>query len=59
VRVQFKKERETKNTVVYSEVVDEDKDKEPAIGTLYLRKTAANELADGGPEGLEVEVVPA
>ncbi len=39
--LKFKKEKETKNTVRYQEVVEEGKP--PIIGTLYLQKWFAGE----------------
>lgn len=52
VRVVFIRERETKNTVVFTEATDEA----PLIGTLYVQKWALKKLtADGSiPAGLAV-----
>lgn len=49
VTVNFELERETKNTIRYSEVGDD-----AVIGTLYLKKSAAAKL--GNPEKISVEV---
>lgn len=49
VTVNFELERETKNTIRYSEVGDD-----AVIGTLYLKKSAAAKL--GNPEKIAVEV---
>lgn len=44
MKVKFQKEKETKNTVRYQEVVDEGKP--PVIGTLYLQKWFAGDSAE-------------
>ena len=44
MKVNFKKEKETKNTVRYQEVVEEGKP--PVIGTLYLQKWFAGDSAE-------------
>lgn len=50
MKITFTKSGETKGTFKYSE------DKEPnKIGTLYLKKDAANEL--GNPDKVELTVV--
>ena len=53
VRVTFKRERETKNTVRYEEQVS-DSGEPPMIGTLYLQKWALKRLGD--PETVSVTV---
>lgn len=53
LQMTFKRERETKNTVRFSEVV-EDYTQPGVIGTLYVQKTSAEYL--GNPETLIVTV---
>jgi hypothetical protein len=43
VKIVFKKDRETKNTIRFAEVPEQGK--EPAVETLYVKKKA---LEDGG-----------
>jgi hypothetical protein len=50
----FRRERETKNTVRYEEVVT---DTPSVVGTLYLQKWAHNRL--GEPETITVQVAAA
>ena len=50
----FRRERETKNTVRYEEVVT---DAPSVVGTLYLQKWAHNRL--GEPETITVQVAAA
>lgn len=54
--VEFTKEKETKNTVRYFESVDGAKVDTPAIGILYLQKTAVEAL--GQPEVLSITIAP-
>lgn len=42
MKVKFKREKETKNTVRFQEV--EEKGKPPVIGTMYVQKWAAGDL---------------
>ena len=50
----FRRERETKNTVRYEEVVT---DMPSVVGTLYLQKWAHHRL--GEPEVITVSITPA
>jgi hypothetical protein len=53
MKVEFQKERETKNTIRYMELTD------PAIiGTLYVQKWALKEIDKEGnyPDKLSVEI---
>ena len=45
--LEFELERETKNTVRFSELGDD-----PVVGTLYVKKSAVAEM--GNPESMEV-----
>ena len=54
IRLRFKRERETKNTVRFEEEASESSEP-PVIGTLYLQKWALKRL--GEPEALMVTVV--
>lgn len=51
LELQFTKERETKNTVRFSE-----DGKQQAIGTLYVQKSALAKIGD--PEALSVTIEP-
>jgi hypothetical protein len=51
----FTRERETKNTVRYSEVLDDGQDR-GYVGSLYLLKAKDDEL--GQPGGLAVTITP-
>lgn len=52
MKVEFYKQRETKNTVRYEEKADP-----PAIGVLYVQKWAAKSLATGEyPEKIVLEI---
>ena len=42
ITVKFEREKETKNTVRFKEVTDDDTP--PVIGTLYIRKTYAGDM---------------
>ena len=44
MKVKFQKEKETKNTVRYQEVVEDGKP--PVIGTLYLQKWFAGDSGE-------------
>ncbi len=50
----FRRERETKNTVRYEEVVS---DTPPVVGTLYLQKWALHRL--GEPETIAISLTTA
>lgn len=50
MKVKFKKERETKNTVRFQEV--EEKGKPIVIGTIYVQRWAAGDL-----EELTIEIL--
>jgi hypothetical protein len=52
IELVFERERETKNTVRYQEIVADGA--EPSIGTLYVRKTAIASL--GTAESLRVTI---
>lgn len=54
LRIPFIRERETKNTVVYTEATEEA----PMIGTLYVQKWAVKKLGSDGslPAGLIVTI---
>ena len=52
VELSFTKERETKNTVRFSEDSEN-----PVVGTLYIQKSAANDL--GNPDNLTVTITAA
>jgi hypothetical protein len=49
ISVEFKREKETKNTVRFAEVVTGD---EPLVGVLYVQKNTSARL--GNPESLTV-----
>lgn len=51
--VRFVKERDTKNTIRFNEVVAKDGDP-TVIGTLYVQKFAHQEL--GSPESLSITI---
>jgi len=53
--IEFVKERDTKNTVRFAEVVADDD--QPAIGTLYVQKFALKDL--GAPEKLSITIAAA
>jgi len=53
IRLRFKRERETKNTVRFEEEVS-DSGEPPVIGTLYLQKWALKRLED--PQSVVVTV---
>ena len=55
VVVEFARERETKNTVRYAEVVAEG-EVAPLIGVIYLQKPTAKEL--GNPDNIVVTFAP-
>ncbi len=55
ITVRFKRERETKRTMRFQEMVEDDQ--HPAIGALYVQKPAYAEL--GRPETVKVEVTAA
>lgn len=38
VELLFKKEKETKNTIRYAEVIDEKNPRPPVVGTIYIKK---------------------
>lgn len=52
VKIKFVREKETKNTVRFQEVVDEDGN--PVVGMLYVQKSALKEL--DSPEELVVQI---
>ena len=54
IRLRFKRERETKNTVRFEEEASESGEP-PVIGTLYLQKWALKRL--GEPDVVAVTVV--
>lgn len=58
MKLKFVKERETKNTVRYSELPEDGS--APAIVTLYVQKTTLREFeglaGSGAPEYLYVEI---
>lgn len=51
----FEKEKETKNTVRFTEVLDEDHTT-PVVGTLYVQKSAMKELNNASLLRVEIEV---
>jgi hypothetical protein len=53
IEVEFRRERETKNTIRFEEVESESGDP-PVIGSLYLQKWAVKRLGD--PQKLKVMV---
>ncbi len=53
INLLFQHERETKNTVVFSEVLNEEH-AVAAIGTLYLQKPVHREL--GAPKSLSIQL---
>ena len=53
IEVEFRRERETKNTIRFEEVESESGDP-PVIGSLYLQKWAVKRLGD--PQKLKVTV---
>lgn len=54
--MQFKKEKETPNTVRFQEVPDEDHGDRPMIGTLYVLKKDVKAI--GNPEELLITITP-
>lgn len=50
IKVEFERERETKGTVRFKEVEEEN----PVVGTLYVKKAADAKL--GNPEALTVTI---
>ena len=55
IRVSFKRERETKNTIRYEEEASESGEP-PVVGTLYLQKWALKRLGD--PQTVTVTITP-
>lgn len=55
ITVRFKRERETKRTMRFQELVEDDQ--HPAIGALYVQKPTYAEL--GSPETVSVQVTAA
>ncbi|HEV2122949.1 MAG TPA: hypothetical protein VGW38_09260 [Chloroflexota bacterium] len=53
--ISFTREKDTKNTVRFSEVVPDDDS--PIVGTLYVQKHALKAL--GSPDSLTVSITPA
>lgn len=51
LKITFEKEKETKNTIRFSEKVE---DSPPVIGTLYVQKWALKQI--GNPESIEVTI---
>ena len=55
ITIQFSRERETKNTVRYTEEIPaNDADATPVVGTLYVSKRALQKL--GNPDRLTVTI---
>lgn len=55
MKIRFVKERETKNTHRFQEMIEENET--AVVGTLYVQKSALEEL--GFPENLELEITKA
>jgi hypothetical protein len=55
MKIQFEFERETKNTIRFTEKLPGDMDS-PKIGTLYVAKTALKEIGYTKDANLEVEL---
>ena len=55
LEVEFRRERETKNTIRFEEVESETGDP-PVIGTLYLQKWAVKRLGDPAKIRIAVDV---
>lgn len=55
INVRFTKDKETKNTVRFTEATDTDTD-EPKIGTIYIPKSTLNELNWDGRTVIEIEL---
>lgn len=53
--VKMKKEKETKNTVRFAEILKSENDS-PKIGVLYVPKTSLNELGWNGEKEITVEI---
>lgn len=53
LKVQFDHERDTKRTVRFAEVGDED---QQSIRTLYVQQTSLNEIGYTDGDGLEVTI---
>ena len=56
ITIQLKKERETKNTIRFEEMENEEGNP-PLVGTLYVQKWALKRLGD--PEMLTLTLTPA